>query len=95
MEYLKLTLDIQGCCGRAEACSVAHRALVLALVPGPGIRDGQQGAPRADFNVAYKQTTVRVLEKTLSRSCTPDLAALGCWFFSTPLLPLHRCGLGT
>lgn len=87
MEYLKLTLDIQGCCGRAAACSGAHRAAVLALVPRPGIRDGQQGPPRADFNVIYKQTTVRVLKKTLR-----------CWCHSFPAhapLTLQRLVVGS
>lgn len=26
---------------------------------------------------------------------TPDLAVVGYWLFSTPLIPLHRCPLGT
>lgn len=68
---MTLTLDVQGCCGRASACSGAHRAAVLALVPRPGIRDGQQGPPMADFNVTYKQTTVRVFNSVVDVTVLP------------------------
>lgn len=55
MKYLKLTFDIQRCCGRFAARGGLHRAAVLALVPRPGVSDGQHGPPGANFNIIYKQ----------------------------------------
>lgn len=48
---MKLTFDIQRCCGRAAACSGLHSAAILALVPRPGIGDGHHSPPRTDFNI--------------------------------------------
>lgn len=58
MKYLKLTFDIQRCCGGFAARGGLDRAVVLALVPRPGVSDGQHEAPGANFNIIYKHTKV-------------------------------------
>lgn len=57
MKYL-LTFDIQRRGGGFAARSGLHRAAVLALVPRPGVSDGQHGPPGANFNIIYKHTKV-------------------------------------
>lgn len=52
---MKLTFDIQRCRGRAVACSGVHSAAILALVPRPGVGDGQHRPSRTDFDIIYKQ----------------------------------------
>lgn len=54
---MKHTSDIQRCCGRAPACSGAHSAAILAVVPRSGIGDGQHRPPRTNFNIIYKKKT--------------------------------------
>lgn len=96
-----LTFDSQCSCGGAAACSSVHRAAVLALVPRPGIGDGQHGAPRTHFHIIWqKKSTAGENAPVLMPTCVcswsnPNLAVAGYWPFSTGLVPLHHCLLGT
>lgn len=94
---MKLTSDIQRCCGGVVACRGVHSAAILAMVPGPSIGDGQHRAPRTNFSIIYKQQKqqFRCWCQGSYSLCTPNLAVVGYWLFSTPLIPLHLFLLGT
>lgn len=57
-ECVKLTFDVERRRGRFAARGGLHRAAVLAVVPRPGVGDGQHRPPGANFNIIWKQIKV-------------------------------------
>lgn len=86
MKYLKLTFDIQRCCGGFAARSGLERAAVLALIPRPGVSDGQHGPPGANFNIICKQTKVG---ENSQMSSPPTRAPLTLQRLVVGSFPLH------